>query len=211
MKITAITVQIRNSDRVNISVDGTYRLSLDILQLTELGIKIGAEYTEDELSNIEQESVFGKLYARALEYVLMRPHSEKEVVDYLWRKSQPQRKKDGSLSPPLNPSLSARVLEKLKQKDYINDASFARYWVENRSLSKGISRRKLQLELRQKGVENSIIETVCHEGLRVEADELAKVIEKKRRRYVDERKFISYLMSQGFSYDAIKTALMDGQ
>jgi regulatory protein len=68
MKITDISIQVKNKDRVNISVDGKYRFSLDIFQLGELGVKVGNEYTEDELTEIETESQFGKLYARALEY-----------------------------------------------------------------------------------------------------------------------------------------------
>ena len=71
MKITDISLQARNPDRVNVSVDGKYRFSLDILQVTELGIKIGREYSEEELVELENESQFGKLYARALEYTMM--------------------------------------------------------------------------------------------------------------------------------------------
>ena len=84
MKITDITVQAKNTNRVNISVDGKYRFSLDVFQLGELGIKKGKDYDEAELLEIENESQFGKLYARALEYCLMRPHSVREVKDYLW-------------------------------------------------------------------------------------------------------------------------------
>ena len=88
MKITDISVQARNPDRVNVSVDGKYRFSLDILQVTELGVKIGKDYTEEELTELEDESQFGKLYGRALEYTMMRPHSAREVRDYLWRKTR---------------------------------------------------------------------------------------------------------------------------
>ena len=56
MKITSITIQARDKDRVNVSVDGKYRLSLDITQLSELGIKLGNEYTEEELLTLEEES-----------------------------------------------------------------------------------------------------------------------------------------------------------
>ena len=87
VKITSISVQARNPDRVNVSIDGKYRLSLDVWQVTELGLRNGAEVTEEELAKWEEESAFGKLYARALEYTMIRPHSAKEVRDYLWRKT----------------------------------------------------------------------------------------------------------------------------
>jgi|JI10StandDraft_1071094.scaffolds.fasta_scaffold06413_15 regulatory protein len=87
VKITSISVQVRNPDRVNISIDGKYRLSLDIYQLTELGVKNGAEVSDEQIAEWEAESTFGKLYGRALEYTMIRPHSAKEIRDYLWRKT----------------------------------------------------------------------------------------------------------------------------
>lgn len=45
------------------------------------------EVTSDQIALWEEESEFGKLYGRALEYTLMRPHSAKEVRDYLRRKT----------------------------------------------------------------------------------------------------------------------------
>ena len=43
--------------------------------------------------------------------------------------------------------VASRVLSKLQQKAYVNDEAFARWWVENCQLSKGVSRRKLTAEL----------------------------------------------------------------
>ena len=46
MKITTISVQKRDNNRVNISVDGKYRFSLDVYQLVELCVKVGRECDE---------------------------------------------------------------------------------------------------------------------------------------------------------------------
>ena len=81
MKITALKTQLRDKDRVNVFVDGKYSFSLDITQVAELGIKTGAEYTAEELAELENESQFGKLYTRSLEYALMRPRSQREMRD----------------------------------------------------------------------------------------------------------------------------------
>lgn len=211
MKVTAITAQVKDKNRVNIMIDGVYRFSLDIFQYSELGIKVGKEYTDDELNELEQESQFGKLYARTLEYCLMRPHSAKEVRDYLWRKTRTTKVKtrQGELKerPGVSPALTDRVFDRLVEKGYIDDEKFTRYWVENRSLTKGASRRKLTAELRAKGVEQSIIENAMTATERSETDELAKVIAKKRARYPDDQKLMTYLAGQGFSYDDIKRAI----
>ena len=214
MKITAISQAVRNPDRVNISVDGNYRFSLDIYQLSVLGLKVGREYTEAELDELETESQFGKLYSRALEYCLMRPHSKKEVRDYLWRKTRETKYKSrqtGEIKSRAGVSqeIADRVFDRLVEKGYLDDEKFTRFWIENRNQTKGSSLRKLTNELRVKGVESSIIDQVIAESSRNDSDEIAKIVAKKRSKYPDEQKLIAYLARQGFSYDEIKTALAD--
>lgn len=221
MKITSISAQSKNPDRVNISVDGKYRFSLDIYQVVDLGIKVGNEYSEAELAELETESQFGKLYARALEYCLMRPHSSREVRDYLYRKTLPTRyrKKGSSFNrgdksanriiekPGVSQEIADRIFNRLAEKGYVDDEKFARWWIENRNQRKGTSLRKLEAELRAKGVDPKIIAAELQESSRDEQSELEKVIAKKRSRYDDPQKFKQYLMRQGFSYDAINAAL----
>lgn len=212
MKITSISVQARNPDRVNISVDGKYRFSLDILQVTELGIKNGNEYSQEELERFEQESLFGKLYARALEYVMMRPHSAREVRDYLWRKTRTtlvKKRRTGEIikQPGISSAITDRVYERLADRGYIDDSKFATYWVENRALSKGASQRKLVAELQAKGVDQSVIAKALSSVGRDEMADLRKVIAKKSARYPDQQKFKQYLVRQGFGYDDISQAL----
>lgn len=213
MKITNISSQVKNKNRVNILVDGKYRFSLDIFQVGELGIKVGKEYTDEELNELETESQFGKLYARTLEYCLMRPHSAREVRDYLYRKTRNTKVKTrtGELKdrPGVSQAVTVRVFDRLVEKGYIDDEKFARYWIENRDMTKGASARKLTSELRTKGVEQTIIDMYLVETDRSDESELAKVIVKKRSKYPDERKFMQYLAGKGFRYDDIKQALSD--
>jgi regulatory protein len=216
VKITDISLQAKNPDRVNVSVDGKYRFSLDVFQVGDLGIKIGKEYSEEELAELETESQFGKLYARALEYTMLRPHSSKEIRDYLWRKTRTTRyksRKTGELKerPGVSQEIADRVFNRLSEKGYIDDEKFTRYWLENRNLTKGASRRKLISELRAKGVDQSTIEGQLVTSLRDDAEELQKIIAKKHSRYPDSQKFMQYLVRQGFSYDDVKSALAENQ
>ena len=214
MKITSISAQAKNANRVNISVDGKYRFSLDVFQLVDLGIKVGKEYSEEELAALETESQFGKLYARALEYTMLRPHSAKEVRDYLWRKTRETKyksKQTGELKTRAGVSqeIADRVYDRLVEKGYIDDEKFARYWVENRNQTKGSSKRKLQNELRIKGVDTKIIDNAFADTERNDMDELQKIITKKRSKYPDDQKLMQYLARQGFGFDDIKQALTE--
>ena len=213
MKITNISLQTRDKNRVNVSVDGKYRFSLDVFQLGELGIKVGREYSDEELAALEDESQFGKLYARAMEYCLTRPRSVKELRDYLWRKTRPTKKrssKTGEITerPGVKPEITERVLARLIEKKYLDDEKFARFWLEHRFLQKGTSVRRLKLELAQKGIRREMIGQLISENIRSDDEELRKIITKKRYKYAgDQQKFMAYLARQGFSYDDIRAAL----
>ena len=209
MKITSISAQVRDKNRVNISIDGKYRFSLDFTQLIDLNIKVGNEYTEQQLEDLENESQFGKLYMRALEYSLMRPHSKYELSQYLYRKTRDTLTKTGSIRKGVSKVLTERVFDRIIEKGYVNDESFTRYWIENRQLRKGISRRKLQAELASKGVDRSIVESLLAETDRSDDDEIVKIIEKKAAKYNDDQKLTTYLARQGFGYDDIKQAISD--
>ena len=211
MKITALTSQQKDQNRINVMVDGKYHFSLAVPQVIELGIKIGNEYTEQQLLELETESQFGKVYTRALEYCFSRPHSAKEVRDYLYRKTRDTRTRTGETRKGVSMAITQRVFDRLVERGYINDESFARFWLENRHQRKGASRRKLVAELRSKGVESGVIERLLTDSSRNDRDELQKIIVKKRARYSDEQKLVSYLARQGFSFDDIREALADQQ
>lgn len=211
MKISAISAQIRNPDRVNVSIDGKYRLSLDIAQLVDLGVKVGKEIDDQELEFLLVESQFGRLYSMALEYCLMRPHSVYEVRNYLWRKTLTafRRNRQGQVveKPGFAKSVADRVLARLIDRGYVDDAKFAKWWVENRNLRTGVSQRKLRAELSSKAVDGDIITEALASSERDEISELRKIIDKKRSKYADEQKLIQYLAGRGFSYGDIKDAL----
>lgn len=207
MLVTDIQLQAKNPDRVNISVDGNYRFSLDVYQVGELGIKVGKQYSEEEIVTFEQESLFGKLYARALEYTFMRPHSAKEVRDYLWRKTRTslvKSRRTGEITKRegVSKSIADRVYDRLRDKGYVDDEKFTKYWIENRNLTKGASQRKLVNELRVKGVEQGIIESALPSSSRNDESEIDKIIAKKRAKY-DDQKLIKYLLRQGFEYSLV--------
>ena len=210
--VTDIKQAIKNPNRANIFVNGKYRFSLDIFQLTQLNVKIGAKFSKVEIENLEQQSEFGKLYALALNYCLMRPHSEKEIRDYLWKKTLNRKLKNhktGKFYDKKGVSkLSVeQVLDRLIEKKYINDEKFARFWIENRNQRKGSSIKKLKSELFSKGVSSEIIEQILENSKRNDSEEIQKIIAKKAKKYSDEKKLVAYLARQGFSYDEIKKAL----
>lgn len=191
-KITDLRQGIKNENRVNVFVNGKYSFSLDISQVVDFHLKKGAEISAEQLEEYKKASEFGKLYQRTLEWVLTRPRSVRETNDYLFKKTFEKK---------LDKNYIDRIIEKLVEKKYLDDAKFAAYYVENRFVKKGISKKRLRMELMKKGVASSIIDEVL--DARNDEEEIKKMILKKRGRYDDE-KLTAYLCRQGFDYQLVK-------
>ena len=200
-KITGLKQGVKNPDRVNVYVNSKFAFSLDVAQVVDFGIKIGLEISAEQVEEFKKASEFGKLYQRALEWVLVRPRSKKELYDYLYKKVFEKK---------LDKNYIGGIIEKLENKNYINDAKFAEYYVENRFVKKGISAKRLKMELMKKGVAKEIIEEVLKDSGRDEAEEIKKVIAKKRNKYDDE-KLTQYLCRQGFQYDLVREMIQSSE
>ena len=224
-RVTDIKQAIKNENRVNIYIDGEFEFSLDISQVIDFGVKIDKTFTAKEIAEMKSASEFGKLYQSTLEWILSRPHSEKELRTHLKEKQfkrvlenkkremnkekleknpdLKKRRKELRIKTKLLPEISdenvKKAIERLKERGYVDDQKFAKFYVENRNLKKGISCRRLELELKNKGISAEIIEKVFSENPRNEVEEIKKIILKKRKKYTDE-KLISYLVRQGFDY-----------
>ena len=221
MKLTKIQQQIKRKDRYSVYVDEKYLFSLSEYQLAASGLRLGQELTADEVDNFAKESQFGKAYERSLNYVMIRPRSEKEIRDYLTRtflypkpksytdKAGQRHFKKQTVDTQQVSEMIERVMGRLQEKGYINDESFALSWVTSRQIHKKPSQRKLEQELRAKGVESEIIATVLQKSDISEKDNLAELVAKKRRltRYQDKSKLTHYLLRQGFRYEDIKEVL----
>lgn len=210
--ITNIKEAVRDRNRVNIYVDDKFYCSLDISQVVDLHLKIGKKLDHDALIALRRASDFGKFYARALEYSLMRPHSSKEIRDYLKRKTLSRKVRTKNLKTGeysvreksgYDASLVPLVYERLEQRGYIDDYRFAEVWVENRNISKGVSVKKLRLELQQKGISAQIIDAVLSSSSRDDRKELRKIIARKSNKYPEQQKLIQYLVRQGFNYSDV--------
>lgn len=208
MKITSLKYG-RKGDRVNVFIDGKFRFSLDVSQVLDLGIKVGYDCIDSDITRFENESKFGKVYQNSVDYCLMRPRSAREVKNYLWRKEKLSMIGDSDSCQEIIKDINVRVLEKLIHNKYIDDEKFAIYWSENRSLKKGISKRKMSQELMQKGIDVTTIDSVIGGSDRNDIDELKKIISKKSKRYSDKKKLASYLMRLGFNYYDINQALSE--
>lgn len=211
--VTKMTPGVRDPNRVNIFLDGHFAFSLDVTQVVEAGIKIGYHVTTKRLEELRQMSEFGKLYQRTLEWVLTRPHSVRETRDYLRRRQikrrQLNRQRAREEKRPLaeiEDDVMQLVIARLIEKKYLNDQKFAEFYVENRYVRRGISHKRLRMELQKKGVSSDLISAAMAKVQRDEGEEIFKVIAKKRKKYNDFQ-LVGYLVRQGFNFQQAKEAV----
>src|SRR5699024_139549 len=64
------------------------------------------------------------------------------------------------------------VLDRFEEVELIDDASYAQMWVRSRHRSKGLARRALSMELKQRGIEEDAAAT-AHEQVNDEGERTA--------------------------------------
>ena len=130
-----------------------------------------------------------------------RPHSEKEVIDYLKRKNQSEKE-------------TSRIIKKLKKLAVINDEAFTSWFLLSRQkANKG--KKLIQMELVQKGVDKEIINKIVNASEVTEIDLAQKCLEKKIKNinlkdkidFKVKNNLIRYLISRGFEYEISKKAI----
>jgi regulatory protein len=138
----------------------------------------------------------------AYRYLTIRSRSRFEVVQKLRDREFP-------------PDIISSVIDHLIKLRYLNDEQFARDWAASRVRSRGFGRRRLEQELRSKGIGSDIITGTLGSlfGDASEADIARKEADKKLKTLgrfepeVRRRRLAGFLERKGFSTEIIRTIL----
>ena len=196
MRITAIKQQVKNHSRYSVFIDDAFSFGLSESALIESGITSGQEITPDELTAFKDSAELDGAYNKALGLISRRLRSEWEIREYLQSKKY-------------DPEQVDQTVTRLYTRQWLNDAAFARMWVENRRLLKSASARRITQELKAKHVKEDIIRGALEEVTNEDSGILKELIERKRKqtRYQDDQKLLAYLVRQGYNYQDIKDAM----
>jgi regulatory protein len=156
---------------------------------------------------------FEKFYKASLNYLSFRPRSEKEIRDYLKRKTQ-------NVKPQIDEKIIERIIESLKKSKFIDDEEFARRFIEQRIKIKHKAWRIIKFELRQKGISSELIDNIQNSENSEDAvsnndfKSALELAERKMPRFAkiqDKRKIYEklgrYLASKGFDWDTVKAVI----
>jgi len=189
-RITALKLQKRNHQRVNVYLDGEYAFGL--ARIVAAWLAVGAELSDEKIGQLQAEDQRELAYQRALDLINFRPRTEVEICQNLH-------------SHKMEEEIIQYVLERLKENGLVNDAGFAQIWVDNRAELRPRSRRALAFELRQHGVDSDIIEqTLDNVDDSAMAYQAAQRQAQKIKNYEWREfrlKMLRYLAQRGFSYE----------
>ncbi|MDQ4078853.1 MAG: RecX family transcriptional regulator [Chloroflexota bacterium] len=194
--ITRLVMQKRNRERVNVYLDGEFAFGLALQEAVHL--QVGQSLTDEQVAELQQADSYQKAYTRALDYLSRRPRSRGELERYLMKKEVAEHH-------------SHQILARLTELGLLDDFAFATYWIENREAFRPRGERAIRYELRQKGVDETIIDQVLAQSELDEVESAYRVALKKMSRLqaIDDpwqfkQKLAGYLGRRGFNWDVIQ-------
>jgi regulatory protein len=192
-RITALKVQKRNNQRVNVYLDGEFAFGL--ARIVAAWLHVGQELSPEKINELQSSDTYEVAHQQALRFISYRQRSIAEV-----RRNLEEHK--------FLEEVIQHTLERLQRNSLVDDNRFARVWVENRSEFRPRSRKALQFELRRRGVEDETIaeavESVDDESMAYQA---ALKYSRKLTKLDDwqsfRQKLSAFLGRRGFNYDVI--------
>jgi regulatory protein len=194
--ISALKVQKRNPQRVNVYLDGEFAFGL--ARITAAWLHVGQQLSNEKIAQLKAQDTQEAAYQRALRLLSFRPRSSAEIRQKLTRLGYTEEIIDN-------------VLGRLVRSGLIDDTRFAKEWAENRNEFRPRSRRALEYELRQHGLAREEIDQAL-EGL--DENSLALQAARKHARKLHglpatdfRRKLYGFLARRGFGYETAKPAV----
>lgn len=195
MRITALEPQLNNPERINLYVDGRFLLGVNASIVLQMGLQLEQELSPAQLEKLRTEEVEQQAVDRALNYLSFRPRSREEVRRYLRRKQTP-------------PEIIEVALARLDRLDFVNDRSFAEFWIETREQFSPRGSHALKNELRMKGVNRDVVDELVDDeqdetrALRAGRKKAISLLHNPDMDYAMFRNRLgSFLQRRGFGYE----------
>ena len=195
-QITSLQFQKRTDERVNVYLNGKYAFALPALEAARL--KVGQTLTDADIVSLQQVDAVAKAYDRAIAFLSTRPRSTAEVRRRLEKAE-------------VDEAAIEAAIERLTEQGYLNDAEFARYWVENRQQFRPKGEQALRQELRRAGVDGEAIDETlsgldtseaAYNAARPRAERLRLLAQEDPGAF--KQKLGNFLLRRGFNYDMVR-------
>ncbi len=200
--ITDVRQQKKRSARRSIYINGEFAFGVGEETYVKFALFKGREVDEAFLEEVKQWDEIYHAKQSALNYVNARMRSRSEIS---------QKLRDRGYGPEAVES----ALTFLHEYNMVDDAAFARAWVNDRLLKRATGRKKLEVELMRKGIDKETIAETLGRFFSedFEIEQAMRAAEKKagKIRHDDPRKWdqsmSAFLANRGFGWDVIRRVL----
>ena len=201
-QITKISAQVRRKDLVNIFLDGKYSFSVSLEDVFVKNLKVGQTLEESDIQKLKKAKKDKNIFDLVIRYTSLRPHSEKEIKNYLKTKDQT----DAQIT---------NILKRLKKLSLINDLDFAKWFTTSRQNSNKGS-QLIKYQLLQKGVGKDIITKALLSAQLSDKKLAANALDKKLNTsnlstkdidFKAKQKLLRYLITKGFDYETSRSTI----
>ena len=198
MIVTGIIQQKRDSGKQNVFIDGEFAFSLVTQDIRYFKLKEGECISEETCAYIKENLVYIKAQDTALHYMGYKMRTEKEVRGKLAEKG-------------FSEEVAERVMEFLRKYSYCDDRKYAEVFVRERLRLHPKGAYALQMELKQKGISEEMIQEVLQDADMDEVQDAAKWIEKRTKGQYDleekeKRRLYGFLQRKGYRWSTIEDA-----
>lgn len=196
MLVTGITELTKK--KVKVEFDHQFTLVLYKGELNLFHLKENAEVEDILINEIETKVLKKRAIKYAMHLLQKKDYTVKELTDKL-------------LHAGYTDTCAAHALEYVSSYGYVDDRRYAVHYLEAYSDRK--SMKKMQLELRQKGISDELFAQAQDEAeIKNETDTLRYFAEKKARsldltQEKDRQKLLRFLVGRGFAYPAVKDVM----
>lgn len=201
--ITKMTAQVKAKQRLSIFLDGTFAFGLHHDVVLEAALVTGQHLSIAQQQALKEADAFMRAKESAVRYLGHRPRTEAEVRTKLRRLG-------------FGDSIIARTVARLYELAYLDDAAYAKLYVQRRFANKGYGPQRLRSELVRRGIARDLIDSTLA-VFQEETDTLSKAREQGEKRWERlrnepdrrkrQRKVSDFLVRRGFTYDTVRQVL----
>ena len=194
--ITALRLHKRNRQRVEVYLDGQRAFTLTLMEAARL--RRGQSLSDEEIVALQASDAQERAHEDALRYLSFRARSAAEIERYLAGREY-------------SPEAIAAEVQRLRESGLVDDAAFARIWVDEREKFRPRGPRALRRELRQKGLDE---ETITQAITGVDAEVSAYEAARSRAARLGgsdywqfRQRLGAFLARRGFDYDVVRAVV----
>ena len=201
MTVTKIEQQKKDKSRYSVFIDGEFAFGLIMEDILYFKIKEGEKIPQEKYDYIMDTTVYIKAQDTAVRYLGYKMRTQKEVHDRLAESGYSEE-------------ICSRVLENLKQYDYVNDEIYCKKYIKETLKLKPKGIFLMKQELRSKGIDEDTVNRAIEEAEIDELEVAESLLMKKYEAFalMDNKELsrvYGFLQRKGFPYGVIKEAVRD--